>query len=169
MATVNFDLNNKTCNEFIDNLKPLFKAITPEGIPEDEKNVFVNMREAVLGSYFLVETISNLLLLQYLLNSSKGNLDKEENYEKLLGCFTRISFKQKIQLMEVLFTTTHIDFSVFSKLDDLRDVFAHNLPYKDERYGKVKSIKKRHELFVKITSETAKLIRLKFSLVKTIK
>ncbi|MDD5432972.1 MAG: hypothetical protein PHO70_08355 [Candidatus Omnitrophica bacterium] len=155
--------SDKACSEFIDNLKLLFKKIIPEGISDAQKDEFVDIREAVLGYHFLVEAQFNILLALRSLKASKKTSDNDKELEKSLDYYVRMSFKPKIKLMKRFFAKTQIDFSVFSQLDDLRNVFAHNLPFKDGRYKKVKSIKDRLDFFQKITNVVSKLIELRFN------
>lgn len=163
MVVEAFNPEDRNCNEFIENLKPFFKLITPEGLTDAQKKEFIDMREAVLGCHFLVETQFNIILANRLLRDSKITLDKEKELEKLLDKYVKMYFKPKIKLMKALFNGTQIDFSVISQLDDLRDVFAHNLPLKDKRYKNVKSKKNRLDLFGKISTVISNLILLRIA------
>ncbi|MDO8662884.1 MAG: hypothetical protein Q7K98_06675 [Candidatus Omnitrophota bacterium] len=155
--------SDKAYSEFIDNLKLLFKKILPEGISDAQKNEFVDIREAILGYHFLVEAQFNILLALRSLKASKKTSNNDKELEKSLDYYVRMSFKPKIELMKRFFAKTQIDFSVVSQLNDLRDVFAHNLPFKDDRYKKVKSIRDRLVFFQKIGSVVQKLIELRFN------
>lgn len=149
-------------------LAEILGDFTPRGLSKEEQKQYTLTRKVVLNYYFLTEVILNKIVTFYTLRCSSeiisNNLDA--SFEKLFDCWVDIPYKKKIRLIETISKSNDIDFKVLHKLDDFRDMFAHNFPLKNKRYNYnghniVRSKTARDTFFNKFINQLIKLRKLK--------